>query len=107
MSKLEINYVDFIEFIRKDISQKRLAAIGHAFEQLSADGETINLEELLTDFVPEMHPHHRTRTKDGKVLQKEFEEAIRRRSSDGKVITREEFFEYFYDVNACIPHERE
>lgn len=54
-----------------------------------------------------MHPHHRTRTKDGNILLKEFTEAITRRSSDGKTITREEFFEYFYDVNACIPHERE
>lgn len=62
--------MDFIEFIRKDITEKRIAAIQHAFEQLSWDGETVGLQELINDFRPEMHPHHRTRTKDGKFLEK-------------------------------------
>lgn len=62
--------MDFIEFIRKDISQKRIAAIAHAFDELSWNGETIALEQLISFFVPEMHPHHRTRTKDGSILQK-------------------------------------
>ena len=31
----DVNYVEFIQFIRKDITEKRLATIQHAFEQLS------------------------------------------------------------------------
>ena len=104
--KIDINYVEFIQFIRKDISEKRLATIQHAFEQLSEGGQ-VSLSTVLNAFRPDKHPHHRTRTKEGELLFKEFEEAIVRRSSNGTSLTEQEFFEYFFDVNACIPQERE
>ena len=37
----------------------------------------------------------------------EFENSIRKRSSDEKNLTYEEFKQYYLDVNACIPVERE
>lgn len=95
-----------MQFIRKDVSEKRLAAIQHAFEQLSENG-AISLQALLGNFVREMHPHHRTRTKEGEQVYKEFEAAVARRAGEKGYFTEEDFFEYFFDVNACVPHERE
>ena len=40
-------------------------------------------------------------------IKEQFESAIRKRSSDGKTLTEEQFKEYYYDVNACMPVERE
>jgi len=53
-----IAYYDFIQNVRKDLSEKRMATVDHAFEQLNSGGK-INIEGLLSRFQPSRHPQVR------------------------------------------------
>lgn len=101
-----IDYAGFIQNVRQDISEKRLATIDHIWEELS-NGEIINIDELLSKFDANKHPHCRCMVKSPEKILHEFEGAIRKRSADGRNLTNTEFKEFYHDVNACIPVERE
>ena len=53
-----IDYISFIQNVRQDISEKRIATIDHCWEELS-NGDVVNIEELLGKFDPKNHPHYR------------------------------------------------
>lgn len=59
----KISYIDFLENIRHDISQKRLATIDHCFEELSENG-IINIDSLLSKFDGQNHPQSRCMMKE-------------------------------------------
>ena len=49
----------------------------------------------------------RTREKTTDQVFQEFINAIRKKSADGETITESQFLEYYADVNATLPHEKE
>lgn len=72
--------------MRNDISQKRLAAIDHCWEEL-CEGDVVSIEQLLKQFDSNNHPHNRCMIKAPEKILYEFETAIRRRSADGRHLT--------------------
>lgn len=53
-----IRYLDYLQYLRSDISEKRRATIDHAFGELSNDG-VVNIDQLMSRFDPNRHPHAR------------------------------------------------
>lgn len=53
------------------------------------------------------HPRVRTREKTKDQVLQEFLSAILKKSTDGATITESQFLEYYADVNATLPHEKE
>ncbi|CAM6001506.1 unnamed protein product [Sphagnum balticum] len=100
-----IEYFSFITALRQDITQKRLATIDHAFDQLSVDGK-VAVATLLARLNPLRHPHVRSLTKSPEKVAAEMETAVRGRSQDG-YLSSGDFRELFLDVSACVPFERE
>ena len=58
-----IDYWAFIQNIRQDISQKRLATIDHCWDEPS-NGEIVSIDDLLTRFDEKRHPHSRCLVKN-------------------------------------------
>lgn len=103
-----INYVEFIQLIRTQMSEKRLSIVKHAFQFLNVNNEDkIRIDDLLRLYRPEDHPRVRTREKTVDQVLTEFKNAIKKKSSDGVNITEAEFLDYYADVNATLPLEKE
>jgi len=103
-----ISYCDFFQLIRTTMSENRLSAVKHAFKFLDKDGKgKLCLSALCQAFRPEDHPRVRIRDKTACQVKAEFGKAIKRKSSNGTCITEAEFLEYYADVNATLPYEKE
>ncbi len=90
------------------MSENRLSAVKHAFTFLDKDKKgVLCLDALLKNFRPQDHPRVRIRDKTTEQVYNEFARAIQRKSSNGKCITEAEFLEYYADVNATLPYEKE
>lgn len=53
------------------------------------------------------HPRVRTKQKTAEQVQNEFAAAITKKSSDAKTITEQEFLDYYADMNATLPNDKE
>lgn len=101
-----ISYRDFVNDVRHDLTQKRLAAIDHTFEAF-AENDRLSIAKLLIHLTIDSHPHVRSLSKTPEKARKDLEEGLRYFSRDGAHLSLEEFRAYFLDVNACVPLERE
>eukprot|EP00331_Platyophrya_macrostoma_P029949 CAMPEP_0176456796 /NCGR_PEP_ID=MMETSP0127-20121128/31510_1 /TAXON_ID=938130 /ORGANISM="Platyophrya macrostoma, Strain WH" /LENGTH=527 /DNA_ID=CAMNT_0017846841 /DNA_START=40 /DNA_END=1623 /DNA_ORIENTATION=- len=103
-----INYSEFIQIIRNEMSEKRLAVVKHAFQFLDYENRgVLSLSDLESAYRPKDHPRVRTREKTTDQVLSEFKNAIRKKSADGATVTESQFLEYYADVNATLPHEKE
>jgi len=75
-------YLDFIQNVRTDISQKRKAVIDHAFQELSKGSDSISIYSLLQQYDIKNHPYVRTMLKTPQKVFEDFEQAILTRSAD-------------------------
>lgn len=90
------------------MSDERIATVKKAFLKLDRSGKGfLTLDELIHNYNAELHPRVRTREKTVSQVQAEFETAIRNKSRDGATITEMDFLDYYADVSACLPVERE
>lgn len=55
----------------------------------------------------ENHPRVRTNQKNKTQIFNEFKDAIMKRTLDGKTVSETEFLEYYADINATLPYEKE
>jgi len=103
-----ISYPEFVQMIRTEMSEKRLSVIKHAFQFLDVNRERkLKIQDLLRLYHADDHPRVRTREKTAEQAMNEFKTAIIKKSSDGAHITEAEFLDYYADVNATLPHEKE
>jgi len=103
-----ISYNEFVGMIRTDMSEKRLSVVKHAFQFLDAHRERkLRIQDLLKAYHAEDHPRVRTREKTPEQAMNEFKNAIIKKSSDGAHITEADFLDYYADVNATLPLEKE
>jgi Ca2+-binding EF-hand superfamily protein len=90
------------------MSDERIATVKKAFQKLDRTGKGVLLvDDLIANYNSELHPRVRTREKTVSQVQAEFEAAIRNKSRDGHSITEMDFLDYYADVSACLPSERE
>lgn len=104
------------------MSEKRLAVVKHAFQFLDRNNQKyLALSELVSLYQAKVccvllchliltmqdHPRVRTREKTSDQVRAEFHNAIYKKSSDKKNIKENEFLDYYADINATLPHEKE
>ena len=89
------------------MSERRLGLVKNTFAALSSGSESIPLADLEQIYNAKNHPRVRSREKTEESVLFDFRESIRKKSSDGSVITEKEFLDYFADVSSVLPSERE
>lgn len=67
----------------------------------------LDLNCVLSRYCSENHPRVRCREKTADQVREEFAYAIQGKSGDGKCLSKDGFYCYYADVNACLPNERE
>lgn len=67
----------------------------------------MSLPELISRFSGADHPSVRIREKTQAQVEDEFTRGLSARSKDGASITDFDFLDYYADVSACLPNERE
>ncbi len=89
------------------MSDERIATVKKAFQKLDKQGRGyLNVEQLISLYNAELHPRVRTREKTVSQVQAEFERAIRAKAQNG-MLSEMDFLDYYADVSACLPAERE
>lgn len=100
------------------MNEPRMAIVRQAFQLLDEEGKGyITLDTLLKRYNAMAHPRVRTREKTPEEVYKDFETAIKKRAysimlssfhpSTKDVVTAEGFAEYYRDVNATLPAEKD
>jgi Ca2+-binding EF-hand superfamily protein len=90
------------------MSDERIATVKKAYQKLDRQGQGyLQLNQLISNYNAELHPRVRTREKTVSQVQGEFERAIVAKSRDGSSISEMDFLDYYADVSACLPAERE
>lgn len=103
----EIHFKEFVQALRTDFAEKRLAAVKHAWNFLDQSGKGfLSLTELCQQYNAAAHPRVRTREKKTETVAREFEEAVTARAQ-GLNVDENGFIEYFADINACLPAEKD
>ena len=80
----QISYREFIESLRQEFAEKRLASVKYAYEVLSSEGP-VTLAGLESRFKAEAHPRVRTRQKLAETVQTEFIEGLKGRAGEGEI----------------------
>jgi len=102
-----ISYGEFIDTLRNDMKEQRIAVVKHAFQMLDVQQKGfVSLSELRTKFVASEHPRVKSRQKTLEQVQREFELNFGPRAFNGN-IPEQEFLEYYADVNATLPPEKD
>lgn len=103
----QISYVDMINTLKDNISDRAIKAIKQAWSYLDQE-ETgyVTLDRIFSIHKPSDHPHTETRKKFSSEVQSQFAESIVVKSTDGKGLTEKQFFDYYTELGVCIPVER-
>lgn len=67
----KIDYGEFLQNIRHDVSEKRIATIDHVFQELSTNG-VIEIKDLFARFDANNHPHCRCMTRPADKIRTDF-----------------------------------
>lgn len=102
-----VHYKEFIEALRSDFSEKRMAVVKYAFQMLDSAGTgQLSFQDLLTRYNAGAHPRVKLREKKEDTVLAEFEGGLGLRA-DGDSVSENAFLEYYADVSACMPAEKD
>lgn len=89
------------------MNEKRLAVVKHAWQSLDENLEKrVSWGKIQTAYQVEAHPRVRTREKKSEQVRLEFIECMGKHQKGG-YITEQAFIEYYADVNATLPAEKD
>jgi Ca2+-binding EF-hand superfamily protein len=83
-----IAYRQFVDNVRNDITEKRLATIDFTFLQFQQNGR-VAISALLSSLRSDKHPHVRSLMKKAEKVQRDIEDGLNYWSHDGKTFTRD------------------
>ena len=85
-----------------------MAVVKHAFQSMDAGGSgAVSMDQLQKSFNAGEHPRVRTREKRAETVFNDFMNAMAARASPKGMVSEQAFFEYYADINACLPAEKE
>lgn len=103
----QIHYKEFIEALRGDMNEKRIAVVKYAWQMLDSENAgSIDLQDLVSRFNAALHPRVKLREKKEENVLKEFEDGLSFRA-EGSNVTESSFHEYYADLSACLPAEKD
>lgn len=89
------------------MNEKRLAVVKHAWQTLNETGSgNIPWGKLQTAYKADEHPRTKTREKKVETVRAEFVETMGKRQQGGN-INEDGFIQYYADVNATLPAEKD
>jgi hypothetical protein len=89
------------------MNERRLAVVKYAFQFLDTEGQKkVKLDKLAQQYNAANHPRVRTREKRAEVVKQDFIDTIGQRAQGG-FVTEQAFIEYYADINACLPAEKD
>lgn len=87
--------------------EKRLAVVKHAWQFLDKQGYgKVQMGQLMKLYNAQAHPRVLTREKKQETVYNDFEECLGARSQGG-FISEQAFIEYYADINATLPAEKD
>lgn len=106
-----VHYKEFIEALRAEFSDKRLAVVKYAFQMLDKTGSgQLSLHDsssnLVSSFNAAAHPRVKLREKKPETVLSEFETGLGLRAG-GDAVSEAAFIDYYWDVSACLPAEKD
>lgn len=103
----KVHFGEFVQALRNAMSDDRIATVKKAFAMLDSNRTGyLNVQDLIQRYNADLHPRVRTREKTVQQVQSEFENAILAKARNGQ-ISEMDFLDYYADVSACLPAERE
>jgi Ca2+-binding EF-hand superfamily protein len=102
----QIHYREFIEALRQEYNEKRVGVVKYAWQMISGGEVELSVQDLASRYQSANHPRVKLREKKETNIQKEFEEGISFRTA-GSNINENAFLEYYADVSACLPAEKD
>ena len=103
----KINFNEFVQTLRNSMSDERIATVKKTFDKLDKSRQgRIPVGQLIANYNADLHPRVRTREKNAQQVEQEFQRAISRKAHEG-FISEMDFLDYYADVSACLPTERE
>jgi len=103
----QIHYIEFIEALRSEFNEKRVSVVKYAFQMLDTEGTgKLSLQDLVSKYNASAHPRVKLREKTEETILAEFENGLGIRA-DEDVVTEDSFMQYYSDVSACLPAEKD
>ena len=89
------------------MNQKRLAVVKYAWNTLDKKGDKrIPFDTLAQMYQSQAHPRVRTREKKPETVYNDFIACLGEKVK-GENVTENDFIEYYADINACLPAEKD
>lgn len=89
------------------MNEKRLAVVKHAWQSLDENNEKrISWGKLQTAYQVKNHPRVLTREKKADTVRAEFIDGMGKHQKGG-FVCEQGFIEYYADINACLPAEKD
>jgi len=102
----KISYCEFVEVLKKDMSNDRLAIVKKAYNHLASGACCIPIESLVSRYNAPAHPRVTSREKRAETVFNDFVTIMGKYTNDGKVY-EDGFTAYYADANAVLPVEKE
>lgn len=103
----QIHYREFIDALRQDFNEKRISVVKYAFQMLDSEGAgQLSVSELVSRYNAAAHPRVKLREKKTESIADEFRDGLEYRA-EGDCVTEDVFLNYYSDVNACLPAEKD
>lgn len=101
-----ISYDEFIQAMRTDMSDSRLAVVKRAWNEVSCGSDSVSTEALKAAYRADQHPRVLSREKRAANVMADFCSGIDAVCGDGNC-TQEQFCIYYSLMNVVLPAERE
>jgi Ca2+-binding EF-hand superfamily protein len=103
----QIHYREFVDALRQDFNEKRISVVKYTYQMLDSEGTgQLGLLDLVSRYNASAHPRVKLREKKLEAIAEEFHEGLAYRA-EGDVVTEESFLNYYADVSACMPAEKD
>jgi len=103
----QIHYKEFVDSLRQDFSEKRISVVKYAYQMLDSEGTgQLSLTDLVSRYNAANHPRVKLREKKTENIADEFYTGLSYRAG-GDAVTEDVFLNYYADVNACLPAEKD
>lgn len=101
-----IQWTEFVEGLKSDISDSRLAVCKAAFKKCAGGQNSVSFETLVGNYNAPAHPRVTSREKKAETVMNDFVQLMGAQACDGN-IDEAGFLNYYAEANAVLPAERE
>ena len=103
----QIHYREFVEALRREMNEKRIAVVKYAWQMLDSDHTgRLDLQDVVSRYYASKHPRVKLREKKEENVLNEIEQGLEYRA-EGSKVTEDSFLDFYTDVSAVLPAEKD